>query len=60
MMESVAYPKPWAVLWVAASRVAGHLSRQMSRPLDELVGWTGLIERGERLPDGAAARGAAD
>lgn len=47
-----------AVLWVAASRVAGHLSRQMSRPLDELVGWTGLIERGERLPEGSAARGA--
>ncbi|MBK6843559.1 MAG: hypothetical protein IPG88_14840 [Gemmatimonadetes bacterium] len=47
-----------ALLWVAASRVAGHLSRQMSRPLDELVGWTGLIERGERLPEGAAARGA--
>ncbi|MCC6930839.1 MAG: hypothetical protein IT359_17750 [Gemmatimonadaceae bacterium] len=47
-----------AVLWVAASRVAGHLSRQMSRPLDELVGWTGLIERGAPLPDGDAARGA--
>ncbi|MFP5355076.1 MAG: sensor histidine kinase, partial [Gemmatimonadota bacterium] len=47
-----------AVLWVAASRVAGHLSRQMSRPLDELVGWTGRIERGEPLPDGVPARGA--
>lgn len=47
-----------AILWIAASRVAGHLSRQMSRPLDELVGWTGMIERGESLPDGAGARGA--
>ncbi|HEX4935980.1 MAG TPA: ATP-binding protein [Gemmatimonadaceae bacterium] len=47
-----------AVLWVAASRVAGHLSRQMSRPLDELVGWTGRIERGLPLPEGDAARGA--
>ncbi len=47
-----------AILWIAASRVAGHLSRQMSRPLDELVGWTGLIERGEALPEGAGARGA--
>ncbi|GMV08857.1 MAG: hypothetical protein ABS52_08365 [Gemmatimonadetes bacterium SCN 70-22] len=47
-----------AILWVAASRVAGHLSRQMSRPLDELVGWTGRIERGEPLPEGVPARGA--
>ena len=34
----------------AAGRVAGHLSRQMSRPLDELVGWTERIGRGEPLP----------
>lgn len=47
-----------AVLWVAASRVAGHLARQMSRPLDELVGWTGTIARGEALPDQSLARGA--
>lgn len=33
-----------------ASRVAGHLSRQLSRPLDELVGWTNRVARGERLP----------
>lgn len=33
-----------------ASRVAGHLARQLSRPLDELVGWTDLIARGEPLP----------
>ena len=35
---------------VAASRVAGHLSRQLSRPLDEIVSWTSLIGRGEPLP----------
>jgi two-component system nitrogen regulation sensor histidine kinase NtrY len=35
---------------VAASRVAGHLSRQLSRPLDELVTWTSLIGKGEPLP----------
>jgi two-component system nitrogen regulation sensor histidine kinase NtrY len=33
-----------------ASRVAGHLSRQLSRPLLELVGWTDRIAKGERLP----------
>jgi signal transduction histidine kinase len=30
--------------------VAGHLSRQLSRPLDELVRWTELIGHGEPLP----------
>lgn len=39
-----------AALTLLASRVAGHLSRQLSRPLDELVGWTERITRGERLP----------
>lgn len=49
------------LLTVIVSRVAGHLSRQLSRPLDELVRWTEVIERGERLPDpavGARRRGA--
>ncbi|HEX4561186.1 MAG TPA: hypothetical protein VH113_05070, partial [Gemmatimonadales bacterium] len=32
-----------AVLLFVAVRVAGHLSRQLSRPIDELVGWTRLI-----------------
>ena len=32
------------------SRVAGHLSRHLSRPLQELVGWTERIGRGEPLP----------
>jgi len=34
----------------AATRVAGHLSRQMSRPLDEIVKWTETIGRGEQRP----------
>ncbi|MEJ7760858.1 MAG: HAMP domain-containing sensor histidine kinase [Gemmatimonadaceae bacterium] len=38
------------VFGVSASRVAGHLSRQLSRPLDELVKWTALIGRGQPLP----------
>ena len=38
------------VLTGAASRVAGHLSRQLSRPLDELVRWTELIGHGRPLP----------
>lgn len=38
------------VLTGAASRVAGHLSRQLSRPLDELVRWTDLISHGQSLP----------
>ena len=45
-------------LTLLTSRAAGHLSRQLSRPLDELVGWTELIRRGEALPPTADARGA--
>jgi signal transduction histidine kinase len=40
------------------SRVAGHLSRNLSRPLQELVGWTERIGRGEPLPDTPPRRGA--
>jgi signal transduction histidine kinase len=43
---------------VGASRVAGHLSRQLSRPLDELVGWTGLIRTGRPIPEQPERRGA--
>ncbi len=39
-----------ALLTLLASRAAGHLSRQLSRPLDELVGWTGRIANAEPLP----------
>jgi two-component system nitrogen regulation sensor histidine kinase NtrY len=47
-----------AVLWIAASRVAGHLSRQLSRPIHELVGWTAMIEQGQDIPSTSATRGA--
>ena len=43
---------------IGASRVAGHLSRQLSRPLDELVGWTRHIRSGSPLPDRTERRGA--
>ena len=43
---------------LVASRVAGHLSRNLSRPLSELVGWTAMIERGEELPDAPPRKGA--
>ena len=46
------------VVAVGASRVAGHLSRQLSRPLDELVGWTGLIRAGRTIPEQPERRGA--
>jgi len=42
----------------AAINLAGHLSRQLSRPIDELVGWTQLIRRHEPLPARPASRGA--
>ena len=46
-----------AVLY-AAVNLAGHLSRQLSRPIDELVGWTSLIRRNAELPPGRLTRGA--
>ena len=46
------------VVALIGSRVAGHLSRQLSRPLDEIVGWTERIARGEPLPVGPPRRGA--
>jgi signal transduction histidine kinase len=45
-------------LTVVASRVAGHLSRQLSRPLDQLVRWTELIQAGQPLPEEPDPRGA--
>lgn len=47
-----------ALLALLASRVAGHLSRQLSRPLHEVVGWTELIARGQPLPRQPPRRGA--
>ena len=46
------------IVGLIASRVAGHLSRQLSRPLQELVGWTERIARGESLPQTPPRRGA--
>jgi len=48
-----------ALALTVAVRLARHLSRQLSRPIDELVGWTRLIRRRLPLPgEGLAARGA--
>src|SRR5881628_49651 len=47
-----------AVVLFAAVRLAGHLSRQLSRPIDELVGWTQLIRRRMPLPAGPPTHGA--
>src|SRR3989454_8587222 len=49
---------PGAPVLYAAVTLAGHLSRHLSRPIDELVGWTQLIRRNERLPVGLPTRGA--
>jgi two-component system nitrogen regulation sensor histidine kinase NtrY len=46
------------ILALLAARAAGHLSRNMSRPLQELVEWTDLIARGDSLPTGPPRRGA--
>lgn len=46
------------VFTLIASKVAGHLSRQLSRPLHELVRWAESISRGEPLPETASSKGA--
>jgi nitrogen fixation/metabolism regulation signal transduction histidine kinase len=46
------------VIGLIVSRIAGHLSRQMSRPLNELVGWTDRIAHGEPLPPESTVSGA--
>lgn len=46
-----------ALLTFAAARLAGHLTRQLTRPLDEVVTWTERIAHGGELPEGEA-RGA--
>lgn len=46
------------VLAFIGTRVAGHLSRQLSRPLAQLVEWTEHIARGEALPAEPARKGA--
>jgi signal transduction histidine kinase len=42
----------------ASIRLGGHLSRQLSRPIEELIGWTGHIRRMEPLPPDRSRRGA--
>src|SRR6476661_5211473 len=42
----------------ASIRLGGHLSRQLSRPIEELIGWTGNIRRKEPLPPDRPRRGA--
>ncbi len=42
----------------ASIRFGGHLSRQLSRPIEELIGWTGNIRRMEPLPPDQPRRGA--
>ncbi len=39
-------------------RLGGHLSRQLSRPIEELIGWAGHIQRNETLPPDRPRRGA--
>ena len=41
-----------------AVKLAAHLSRQLSRPIDELVTWTDLLARGAPLPQTTQTRGA--
>src|ERR671914_1658680 len=43
---------------LVASRVADHLSRNLGRPLAELVTWAERIGRGEPLPEGPPRKGA--
>jgi signal transduction histidine kinase len=47
-----------AAFLYASVRVGGHLSRQLSRPIEELIGWTTHIRRQEALPPDRPRRGA--
>ncbi len=42
----------------ASIQFGGHLSRQLSRPIEELIGWTGNIRRLQPLPPDRPRRGA--
>jgi two-component system nitrogen regulation sensor histidine kinase NtrY len=46
------------ILALLASQTAAHFSRNMSRPLQELVEWTDLIRRGAPVPEGPPPKGA--
>jgi len=47
-----------ALVLYASVRLGGHLTRQLSRPMDELIGWTEYIRRHESLPPDRVERGA--
>ena len=47
-----------AIIVYAGTRIAGHLSRQLSRPIGELVEWAGHLGRGEVLPTEPPKKGA--
>lgn len=47
-----------AAFLYASVRLGGHLSRQLSRPIEELIGWTAHIRRMEPLPPDRPRRGA--
>jgi signal transduction histidine kinase len=47
-----------AAFLYASIRFGGHLSRQLSRPIEEMIGWTGHIRRMEPLPPDQPRRGA--
>jgi signal transduction histidine kinase len=47
-----------AAFLYASVRLGGHLSRQLSRPIEELIGWTGNLRRREPLPPDRPRRGA--
>ncbi len=46
------------LVFLGTVRLAGHLSRQLSRPIHELIAWTERLTRGEPLPDTPPAKGA--
>jgi two-component system, NtrC family, nitrogen regulation sensor histidine kinase NtrY len=47
-----------AAFLYASMRVGGHLSRQLSRPIEELIGWTANIRQMKALPPDRPRRGA--
>lgn len=47
-----------AAFLYASVRFGGHLSRQLSRPIEELIGWTTNIRKLEPLPPDRPRRGA--
>lgn len=46
------------IVLYASLRLGDYLSRQLSRPIEELIGWTGHIRREEPLPADEPQRGA--